>query len=157
MDISRLYWPSLDARLPQVEGYLGAIFAHREAYVGSCEPIWSHRFRQRGRHAKSTKHRNAQQFASTFCKWVGVGPSGFVPSGLGLVGWGWSVMVGATLTPASSYVRPSWGLCCPILALGWPSLELGWPSLELGWRLCCPSLGLRSLILRPMLAHVDPS
>ena len=40
--------------------HLGAMFAHREAYVGPCWPIWSHRFRQRGRNAKTTKHRKTR-------------------------------------------------------------------------------------------------
>ena len=38
----------------------------------------------------------------------------------------------ARLAQLEAYVGPSWGLCWPILRLGWPSL-------------------------RPMLAHVDPS
>ena len=56
------------------------------------------------------------------CQWVWgwwVDQCWFVPVGLGLVGWSWSVVVGAMLAPASGYVGPSWGLCWPILALCW--------------------------------------
>ena len=67
--------------------------------------------------------------------------------------------------PSWGYVGLSWpilGLCWPILraiwppllGLCWPILGLcGGPILGLGW----PILGLYWPILRPMLAHVDPS
>ena len=48
--------------------------------------------------------------------WVGVGRSWFVREGLGLVGWGWSVVVCALGFGA-------------LVAWGWPSLGLCWPSL----------------------------
>ena len=49
------------------------------------------------------------------------------------------------------YVGLSWGQCGPILGLCW-LIYVG-PS----WGLCWPMLGLCWPILRPMLAHVDPS
>ena len=51
--------------------------------------------------------------------------------------------------PSWGYVGPSWGYVGPSWGYVGPSWGPCWP--------CCPILGLCWPILKPMLAHVDPS
>ena len=67
------------------------------------------------------------------------------------VGRSWGLF--ANVDPCWGYVGLSWGQCGPILGLCWPS----WGYVGLSWGLCCPIWRLCWSILRPMLAHVDPS
>ena len=54
--------------------------------------------------------------------------------------------LGAILAHLGGHVGPSWGYVGPSWGYLGPSWGLGWPMLGLCWS-----------ILRPMLAHVDPS
>ena len=53
--------------------------------------------------------------------------------------WGYVAYLEGNAGPSSGYVGPSWGYVGP-----------SWGYVGPSWGLCCP-------ILRPMLAHVDPS
>ena len=66
--------------------------------------------------------------------WGCVGPS-----------WGYVGLEG-NVGPSWGYVGPSWGYVGP----SWSYVGPSWGYVGPSWGLCCP-------ILRPMLAHVDPS